>query len=102
MELVRDTFRTLNCRIVYLNELKYMMGLYRNVVRSFFSKMVMHDNIVIFETIRSSNFCPRMNLLTHLEIFNIDDIRTYGIHIAIYNNSKDTMVITISDYHMII
>ena len=41
-----------------------------------------------------------MNLLTHLEIFNIGDIKTYGINIVIYKNSKDTMVRTISDSHM--
>ena len=38
VELIRDTFRKLNCRIVYLNELKYMMDLERNDVRSIFSK----------------------------------------------------------------
>ena len=36
VELIRDTFRKLNCRIVYLNELKYMMDLDRNDVRSIF------------------------------------------------------------------
>ena len=76
------------------------MGLDRNVVRSIFSNMVMSNNIAIIETITSSNFCFILNLLTHLDIFNMEDIRTYGINLVIYKNSKDTMVRTISDSHM--
>ena len=68
---------------MYLSELKYMLGLDRNVVRSIFGKMVMYKNIAIIETITSSNFCFILNLLTHLDTFNIDDIRTYGINIVI-------------------
>ena len=100
VELIRGTFRKLNCRMVYLNELKYMMDLDRNGVRSIFNKMVMYNNIAIIETITSSNFCFILNLLTHLDIFNMEDIRTYGINLVIYKNSKDTMVRTISGYHM--
>ena len=96
MELIRDTFGTLNCRIVYLNELKYMMGLDGNVVISIFSKMVMYNNIAIIETITSFNFYFVLNLLTHLDIFNIEDIRPYGINIVICKNSKDTTVRTIT------
>ena len=36
VELIRDTFIKLNCRIVRLNELKCMMDLDRNVARSIF------------------------------------------------------------------
>ena len=92
VEKIRDTFRKLNCRIVDLKELKYMMGLDRNVVRPIFSKMVMYNNIAIIETITSSNFCFILNLLTHLDIFNIEDIRTYGINIVIFKNYKDKMM----------
>jgi len=49
VELIRNTFRKLNCRIVYLNELKYMMDLDRHVASSIFSKMVMYNNIAIIE-----------------------------------------------------
>ena len=56
VELIRGTFRKLNCRIVYLNELKYMVDLNRNDVRSIFNKMVMYNNIAIIETITSSIF----------------------------------------------
>ena len=56
----------------------------------------MYSNIAMIETITSSNFCPLMNLFIHLEIFNMEEIRTYCINIVIYNNSKDTMVRTIT------
>ena len=49
VELIRDTFRKLNCRIVYLNELKYMMDLDRHVASSIFSKMVMYNNILLLK-----------------------------------------------------
>ena len=94
VELIRDTFRKLNCRIVYLNELKYMMDLDRHVASSIFSKMVMYNNIAIIETITPDNFCFIMNLLTHLNIFDFEDIRTYDINAVIYKNSKNTMLRT--------
>ena len=50
-----------------------MMDLDRNVARSFFTKMVIYNNIVIIETITSDNFCPLMNLLINLEIFNMEE-----------------------------
>ena len=76
VELIRDTFRKLNCRIVYLNELKYMMDLDRHVASSIFSKMVMYNNIAIIETITSDNFCFILNLLEHIVVYT-EDIRTY-------------------------
>jgi len=94
VELIRDTFRKLNCRIVYLNELKYMMDLDRHVASSIFSKMVMYNNIAIIETITPDNFCFIMNLLTHLDIVDFEDIRTYDINVVIYKNSKNTMLRT--------
>ena len=47
--------------------------------------------VVIVETITWPNFCPLMNLLTHLG-FNIDDIRTYGINVVIYKGSNNTVL----------
>ena len=55
VELIRDTFRKLNCRIVYLNELKYMMDLDKHVAISIFSKMIMYNNLAVIETITSDN-----------------------------------------------
>ena len=91
-ELIRDTFRKLNCRIVYLNELKYMMGLDKHLAISIFSKMIMYNNISIIETLTSDNFCPFMNLLIHLEIYTSGHIRQFGVNIVIYKNSKDTLM----------
>ena len=44
--------------------------------------MIKTRNPVIIETITLSNFCPLMNLFMHLG-FDINDIRTYGINLAI-------------------
>ena len=89
-ELIRDTFRKLNCRIVYLKELKYMMGLDRTVAKSIFGKMVMCNNIAIIESITLSNICSILNLLEHIGVHTMN-IRSYGMNIVIYKNSKDTM-----------
>ena len=96
MELIRDTFRKLNCRIVQVNELNYMMDLDRNVAISFFTKLVIYNNIVIIKTITSTNCCHLMNLLIHLDIFNMEEIRRYGMNSVIYKSSNDTMVRTIT------
>ena len=56
----------------------------------------MYNHIAIIETITSSNFCFILNLLTHLNIFNLEDIRTHDINIVIYKNSKDTMLRTMT------
>jgi len=90
VELIRDTFRKLNCRIVYLNELKYMMDLDRHVASSIFSKMVMYNNIAIIESITLSNICSILNLLEHIGVHTMN-IRSYGMNIVIYKKSKDTM-----------
>ena len=81
-ELIRDTFKQLNCEIVYVNELKYMMDLDSGLARTIFSGMPKTNNLVIVETITLSNFCPLMNLFMYLG-FDIHDIRTYGINLAI-------------------
>ena len=62
--------------------------------------MVMYNNIAIIQTITSSNFCFILNLLTHLDIFNIEDIRTYGINSVIFRNYKDTMMRATIGYAM--
>ena len=90
VELIRDTFRKLNCRIVYLNELKYMFGLDRHVAISMFSKMVMYSNIAIIETITLSNVCSILNLSEHIGVHTMG-IRSYGMNIVIYKDSKDTV-----------
>ena len=91
-ELIRDTFRKLNCRIVYLNELKYMLDLDKHLAISIFSKMIMYNNIAIIETITPDNFCPFMNLLIHLEIYTSEHIRQFGVNIVIYKNSKVSLM----------
>ena len=50
--------------------------------------MLMYNNIAIIETITSDNFCFIMKLLTHLDIFDFEDIRTYDMNVVIYKNSK--------------
>ena len=92
-ELIRDTFRKLNCRIVYLKELKYMMDLDRTVATSIFTKMVVYNNIAIIETITSDNFCFILNLLEHIGVYT-EDIRTYGMNIVIYKKAKDAAIRT--------
>ena len=91
VELIRDTFRKLNCRIVYLKELKYMMDLYRNVARSNFSKMVVYNNIAIIETITSDSFCFLLNLLEHIG-FHANYTRIYDINVVIHKCSADKIV----------
>ena len=80
---------------MYANELKYMMDLDSGLARTMFSGMLKTYNFVIVETIALSNFCPLMNLCMHLG-FDVNDIRTYGINLAIYNDSNNTMIRSIS------
>ena len=69
------------------------MGLDSGIARAIFSGMLKNNNLVIVETITWPNFCPLMNLLTHLG-FNTEDLRTYNTNLIIYKSSKDTMIRT--------
>ena len=89
-EAIRDTFKQLNCEIVYASELKYMMD-FSSGLTTFFSGMFKTTNIVIVETTTLSNLCSLMNLFLHLS-FDFVDIRTYGVNLAIYKDSKDTVM----------
>lgn len=90
-EAIRDTFKQLNCDIVYVKDLKYMMDLDSGIARAIFSGMIKTSNFVIVETITWPNYCFIMNLLTHLG-FDVDDIQSYNINIVIYKNSNDAMM----------
>ena len=90
-EVIRDTFKQLNCEIVYASELKYMIDLSSGLARTIFSGMFKTTNIVIAETITLSNVCPLMNLFLHLG-FDFVDKRTDGVNLVIYKGSKDTMM----------
>ena len=59
------------------------MDLDSGIARAIFSGMLKTNNFVIADTIAWPNFCPLMNLLTHLG-FNIEGIRTYGINLVIF------------------
>ena len=72
-----------------------MMDLDSGLAKPFFKNMIKTRNFVIIETITLSSFCPFMNLFMHLG-FDIHDIRTYCINLAIYNNSDNTMIIIIN------
>ena len=50
----------------------------------------MCNNMAIIETITLSNVCSILNLLEHIGVRTMD-IRSYGMNIVIYKNSKDTM-----------
>ena len=99
VELIRDTFRQLNCEIVYLNDLRYMFNLDRNITNEIFIEMMSTRNFDIAETITSDKFCFILNLLEHIG-FHTNDIRTYDINIIVHKTSKDKMLRTISDSHM--
>ena len=46
VELLRDTFRQLNCEIVYLNDLRYMCKFDRNITNDIFINMMSTRNSV--------------------------------------------------------
>ena len=69
------------------------MDLDSGIARAIFSGMLKTNNVVIVETIAWPNFCPLMNLLTHLG-FNKEDLKTYNTNIIICKKSKDTMIRT--------
>ena len=68
-----------------------MVSLTSGIARALFNHMTKTKNFVIIETITLSNFCPLMNLFMHLG-FDIEDIRTYGINLVIYKDSKNTVI----------
>ena len=92
-ELIRNTFKKLNCEIVYANELKYKMDLNSGIARAIISGMLKTNNIVIVETITWPNCCPLMTLPTRLKL-NAEDLRTYNTNLIIYTNYKNTMIRT--------
>ena len=94
VELIRDTFKKSNCKIVYLNDLKYMLELDNYTAIKLFSKMVVDNNIAIIETIDLPRFCYILNILSHLG-FNVNSIRTYDDNIIIYKESKNAMITNI-------
>ena len=71
------------------------MDLDRHVARSFFTKMVIYNNITIIETITSDHFCFISNLLEHIGVYT-DDMITYDSNIVIYRNYKDVTIRTIT------
>ena len=89
-EAIRDTFKQLNCDIVYAKGLEYMTDLDSGIARAIFSGMIKNNNFVIVETVTPLNFCFLMNLLTHLG-FDVDDILSYNINIVIYKKYNYTM-----------
>ena len=99
VEQIRDTFRKLNCEIVYLNDLTYMCNFYRNIANEIFIKIMSSRSFVIVDTITSDNFCFVLDLLEHIG-FHTNDIRTYDINIIVHKTSKDKMLRTISDSHI--
>ena len=96
---IRDTFRKLNCEIVYLNDLTYMFNVDRNIANEIFIKMMSIRSFDIAETIASDNVCFILNLLEHIG-FHTNDIRTYDINLIVHKASKDKMLRTISYYHI--
>ena len=44
VEVIRHTFKQLNCKIVYANELEYMMGLSSGLVRAILCDIMKENN----------------------------------------------------------
>ena len=97
-EEIRNTFKQLNCKIVYLNELEYMLGLDRASARMVFNKMIILNNLAIVETIKESNFMYILALTTHLGI-SIDNTVNFNVNLVIYkkHNNKFRVVYNYSD-----
>ena len=89
-EEIRNTFRKLNCEIVYFKELEYMLNLDTQIARHIFSGMFSHGNIAIVETITLYNLAPIVNFLQHIG-FPMEDIRTYNLNLILYKDSNQTM-----------
>ena len=89
-EEIRNTFRKLNCEIVYFKELEYMLNLDTQIARHIFRGMFSHGNIAIVETITPYNIAPIVKFLQHIG-FPTEDIRTYNLNIILYKDSNQTM-----------
>ena len=70
-EDIRNTFKQLNYKIVYINELNYMLNLYRATAIIMFNKIIAYSNIAIVETIKGYSFMCILRIFAHLG-FNID------------------------------
>ena len=79
-EDIRNTFKQLNCKIVYLNELNYMLNLDRATAR-IIDKMIACSNLAIVETIKESSFIYIVNIFVHLG-FNIDRIINCDVNVV--------------------
>jgi len=91
VELIRNTFRQLNCEVVYANDMKFMMDLESGLARAFFNNMIKTKNFVIVETITWDSYSFIMNLFSHLG-FDMSDVEAININLIIYKDSKDTMM----------
>ena len=49
---IRNTFKQLNCKTVYLNDSKYMLNLDRDAARTVFNIIIAYTNFAITETIK--------------------------------------------------
>ena len=97
-EDIRNTFKQLNCKIVYLNELEYMLGLDIDSARMVFNKMIILNNMAIVETIKESNVMYILELTTHLGI-GLGNISNCDANLVIYktHNNKFRVVYSYSD-----
>ena len=57
-EGIRNTFKTVNCEIVYASELKCMLALDRGIAQAIFAGVIKTQSFVIVETITLPNFVP--------------------------------------------
>ena len=97
-EDIRNTFKQLNCKIVYPSELEHMLGLDRASARMVFNKMIILSNLAIVETIKGYNFMSILALTVHLGI-SIDNIANCDVNLIIYktHNKKFKVVYSYSD-----
>jgi len=100
-EDIRNTFKQLNCKIVYLNELEYMLGLDRASARMVFNKIIEYNNMAIVETIKETNFMYILSIFVHLG-FSIDKIVNCNVNMVIYKapNREVKIVLTGADKNM--
>ena len=95
-EDIRNTFKQLNCKIVYLNELGYMLGLYRASARIVFNKMIIFNNLAIVETIKEYSFMYILTLFVHLGL-SIDKIVNCNVNTVIYKALNKRVKVVLSD-----